>query len=147
VPDFPNPTDSSALEPKLYRPLLPTDARPVTLAMRVRAGAPALRTGRLRELAVAVHPMLRLGRVATLVETMREALEGMRLTILAVALVTMSVLLLSVIDCRAHVLHRHATSAEWDSGRLGAGFGVLAAFPGGPPVRSIGIAIGTGWWP
>lgn len=96
VPDFPNPTDTSSLEPKLYRPLLPTDAVPVTLAIRVKGAGPVTLALRLREVTVGVNPMLRLGRVAGLADMLREGKESERLVLLAIASVTLSVLLLSI---------------------------------------------------
>jgi hypothetical protein len=96
VPDFPNPTDTSALEPKLFRPLLPTDAGPVTLALRAKGATPVSLAMRLREVTVTLNPMLRLGRVADLAETLREGKESERLVLLGVALVMLSVLLLSI---------------------------------------------------
>ena len=119
VPDFPTPTDPGALRPKLYQPMfreaadpgtrrtalrrtlsrtqpmLPEAAHPVTLAVRVRGAAPATFAGRLEELTVAVDPMLRLGGVGALDESLREDMAMDRLIFLAVALLTLSVLLLS----------------------------------------------------
>lgn len=95
VPDFPHPVDSSRLEPKMYRPLLPTDVDPVWLAIRTRGDSPTSFTGRLREITVAVSPMLRLGSVATPDELLRRVTWADRLFLLALALLALSALLLS----------------------------------------------------
>ena len=119
VPDFPHATHASDLAPRLYQPMLRDAGQPlvkrtvlrralsrtqpmlaetghaVTLAIRVRGAAPATFAGRLRELAVAVDPMLRLSAVATLDGTLREKMAVNRLIFLAVALMTLSVTLLS----------------------------------------------------
>jgi hypothetical protein len=94
VADFPNP-DDPAHPPKLYRPLLPTDARPVMLAIRVRSGSPASFAGRLRGITVAVNPMLRLGKVAALEEMLSQNTWPDRLMILAVVLLALTATLLS----------------------------------------------------
>ena len=121
VPDFPHPVvDSTNLQPTLYQPMIPTAfgsskrtvvrrfleemdtggaseerAPPVILAVRVRGAAPASFADRLRELTVAVDPMLRLAGVNALDDTLRESGAMDRLIFIAVALLTLSVLLLS----------------------------------------------------
>ena len=120
VPDFPNPVSARELEPKLYQPMTPTaagvdkltvtrrfveefqpgasgagDTRPVTLAIRVRGAAPETFAGRLRDITVSVDPMLRLERVGALDTSLHDNLAVTRLSIIAVAALTLSVLLLS----------------------------------------------------
>ncbi|MDQ3518860.1 MAG: ABC transporter permease [Gemmatimonadota bacterium] len=95
VPDFPNPVNPRFLEPRMYEPLAAGAVNPVTLAVRVRGGAPAEFGGRLRDLTLAVDPMLRLQSIAALDESLRDRLLELRVTIGVVVLVTLSVLLLS----------------------------------------------------
>jgi putative ABC transport system permease protein len=91
VPDF--PIDSGTPAPKIYRPLLPTDAEPVVVAVRARSATPF--GARLRELTVATNPMLRVENIKTLEQTLDESSAGQRYFILAVELVTGSTVLLS----------------------------------------------------
>jgi hypothetical protein len=100
VPDMQSSTDTSAYghslyRPRLYRPLRPAQARPLTLLVRVRSGPPTAFGPRLRELTVAVNPMLRLNDIATLEQRFADSLAPTRLSLLAVTLLTGSVLLLS----------------------------------------------------
>jgi hypothetical protein len=100
VPDFPNPIggDSSSIAPTMYRPLLPTDARPVWLAIRVRGGgsvSPLSVASRVREITVTVNPLLRLGNIATLDQIQRRITWADRLFLLLVTLIALSTLLLS----------------------------------------------------
>ena len=67
----------------------------MSLALRVRGGAQSRVTDRLRAIATALDPTLRLGPILTLDEVLREDQGTMRLLALAIALATLSVLLLS----------------------------------------------------
>jgi len=93
VPDF--PVDSGVPDPKVYRPLLPTDGGPGTIVVRLERAAPATFTIRLRELAVATDPMLRLESIKSLEQTIADESAPTRLTIVALELVTLSTVLLS----------------------------------------------------
>lgn len=93
IPDF--PVDSSTPSPRVYRPLLPADAEPVTIAMRMRGFAPASFTNRLRELTIATNPMLRVESIKPLNQTLYDETAAQRLVILALELVTVSSVLLS----------------------------------------------------
>jgi hypothetical protein len=93
VPDF--PVDSGAPDPKVYRPLLPRDGGPGTIVVRLERAAPATFTNRLRELAVATDPMLRLESIKSLEQTIADESAPTRLTIVALELVTLSTVLLS----------------------------------------------------
>lgn len=95
VPDFPNPVNPRFPEPRMYQALAPGTVTPVTVAVRARGGAPAEFGGRLRELALAVDPMLRLERIAALDDSLHDRLLELRVMIGMVALVALSVLLLS----------------------------------------------------
>jgi hypothetical protein len=96
VPDFPLPSNlQRQVEPRLYHPLVPGATHPVTVIVRVR-GAPAEGfAGRLREVTAAVDPMLRLGGVGTLDDTLDAEDRLDRAFLLAAVLVILSVLLLS----------------------------------------------------
>ena len=67
----------------------------MSLALRVRGAAQSRVTDRLRAIATALDPTLRLGPILTLDEVLREDQGTMRLLALAIALATLSVLLLS----------------------------------------------------
>lgn len=95
VPDFPNPLDPEAQTARMYRPLAPGQAGPVTLSIRVAAGDPASFGGRLRELAVALDPTLRLDNVRPLDVALGEDQILYRLTAIAIIGAIGSVLLLS----------------------------------------------------
>jgi hypothetical protein len=93
VPDF--PVDSTTPAPKVYRPLLTTNAEPVTVVVRMKGIAPAPFVSRLRELTIATDPMLRLEHIKSLEQMLADDNTGRRLIILALVLVTMSAVLLS----------------------------------------------------
>jgi predicted permease len=97
VPDFPKAADSRTLLPKMYQPMVRGAVYPVTLAIHVRGADPATFANRLRDLTVAVDPMLRLGGVRALDGGLGDDLERAmdRFIFVAVVLVTLSVLLLS----------------------------------------------------
>ena len=95
VPDFPNRVNPRFPEPRIYQPLAAGAVNPVIIAVRVRGGAPAEFGGRLRELSLAVDPMLRLRGVAALDESLHDRQLELRLMVTVVVLVTLSVLLLS----------------------------------------------------
>ena len=95
VPDFPNRVNPRFPEPRVYHPMVAGAENPVTIAVRLRGGAPAEFAGRLRELTVALDPMLRLAHVAALDDALRERLLELQVAVLVVVLVTLSVLLLS----------------------------------------------------
>ena len=95
VPDFPTPEGATGLRPRMYLPLLPQTGPPLTLAVRVKGAAPVSIAARLREIAVAVDPMLRLADIRPLDETL--SISGMadRVIFAATGFVMLSVLLLS----------------------------------------------------
>jgi predicted permease len=123
VPDYPDvPVDPNTLTPKLYQPIganlirtgrqrtiegkiqqeLPGQPAPIAgtgepsvLAIRVRGAEPAALADRLRDLTLAVDPMLRLQEVSTLDEKLHENMEVNRIIAFAVAALTVSVVLLS----------------------------------------------------
>ena len=145
VPDFPNRVNPRFPEPRIYRPLAAGTANPVTIAVRVRA-APAEFGGRLRELALAVDPMLRLQSVATLDESMRDRQLELRLMVGIVVLVTVSVLLLSAAGIYALIsftVTRHRREIGIRSA-LGAGPGGIIRGVLSRAMRQIAIGIGVG---
>jgi len=149
VPDFPQAAGSSTFVPKVYHPLVPGAVHPVTLAVHVRGADPTTFAGRLRDLSVAVDPMLRLGSVRTLDgpgEDIERALD--RFIFVAVVLVTLSVVLLSAAGIYA-LMSFTITRRRREIGiraALGAGprrvlASVLARAVG---QIALGIAIGVG---
>ena len=68
---------------------------PSTLVIRVRDADPAGFAARLRDVTVSIDPMLRLSSVATLQESLEKTVRINRLIGIAIALLTVSVLLLS----------------------------------------------------
>jgi hypothetical protein len=82
-------------EAKLYHPMAPGQVYPVSLALRVQEGTSATFAGRLREITAALDPTLRLDRILPLDEVLRQEQLAWRMVALGIALVTLSVLLLS----------------------------------------------------
>jgi putative ABC transport system permease protein len=96
VADFPSKdAEVVPIAPRLYGPLDPQTARDVTIAVRVRGAAPAMLGGRLREVAVAVDPMLRLADVRVLDKAQSFEKVANRYVFIAITLLTVSVILLS----------------------------------------------------
>ena len=95
VPDFPKTPDARVPEPRLYHAMRPGTVNPATVAIHVRGTPPESLADRLRVLTVAVDPMLRLGTVRTLGTTLDFERELDKGILLAVSLVTVSILLLS----------------------------------------------------
>ena len=95
VPDFPAAANPRVPEPRMYHPMVPGTVRPVTLAVRAPGATAATFADRLRALTVAVDPMLRLGVVRTVGTPLEFERELEQAIFVAVALVTLSVLLLS----------------------------------------------------
>jgi predicted permease len=96
VADFPSKeSELASMAPRIYRALDPKTAEDVTIAVRVRGAAPVTFGGRLREVAVGVDPMLRLADVRVLDRAQTLEQVGNRYILLAVVLVTVSVILLS----------------------------------------------------
>lgn len=80
---------------KLYHPAATGQIQTATLAVRVRGTTPATFAARLREIATALDPTLRLNGILPLDEVYRQEQMGMHMVALAVGLVTLSVLFLS----------------------------------------------------
>ncbi len=136
VPDMQSSTDTSAYgqslyKPRLYRPLLASDTRQIVLLVRVRTGTPAAFGARLREVTVGVNPMLRLGIVATMEQAFADNLAPTRLSLLAVTLVTASVLLLSAAGIYALV--------SFTITRRRREIGIRAALGAGPRRVLVGV--------
>jgi putative ABC transport system permease protein len=133
VADFPEGSGADDLSPRVYEPLLPGaspsgvrrtvvrralaganavvpagDQHPLLLAVRVKGAAPATLTNRVREIAVAVDPMLRLQNVRPLTELLSFQKVENRIVYTAVSLVTLSVLLLSAAGIYALISFRIA---------------------------------------
>jgi putative ABC transport system permease protein len=96
VSDFPAKAMEAGLaDAKLYHAAAPGQVYPVSLALRVRGAAPATFAGRLREITAAVDPDLQLRNVLTMDDVLRKEQGMMRLAAAALALLTLSVVLLS----------------------------------------------------
>ena len=95
VGDFPNPVDPDVARARLYHPVTPGAAYPVRVALRVGGRAPGTFAWRLREITTALDPTLRLHEIRPLDEVIREEQKALRSGALGLALVTLSVLLLS----------------------------------------------------
>lgn len=95
VADFPaQPMEPDRTQARVYHPAPPGSVFE-RLAVRVRGADPASFASRLREIAVQVDPSLRLTSILTLDEVLREEQGALRLGAFAIALITLSVLLLS----------------------------------------------------
>jgi hypothetical protein len=96
VSDFPpHRMEPDEVQARVYHPLVPGRAYPVHLALRTRGTPPAAFAPRLRETTARLDPTLRLHEVLPLDDVLRRLQGGMRLGGLALALLTLSVLLLS----------------------------------------------------
>ena len=89
-----NELDPTLVAPGVYYPVAPSQVRAASVAVRLRGTAPADFAPRLRALAVAVDPTLRIG-TYSLEEYERQAQLALRLVALAIGLVLLSVFLLS----------------------------------------------------
>ncbi len=90
----------NALEPRLpagvvYHPLAPGQLHPVSLAVRLRGGAPVALAPRLREITTSLDPTLRADEILALDEFYRQDKTELHLVAMAITLVTLSVLFLS----------------------------------------------------
>jgi putative ABC transport system permease protein len=95
VPDFPNSMEPDEAMGRVYHPRAPGQGYPLTLAVRTRGTTPAAFAPRLREVAAALDPSLRLERVSPLDEVLGQLKTTFRMAALAIGLLTLSVLLLS----------------------------------------------------
>jgi hypothetical protein len=96
VDDLPaHPLWSAETEARLYHPLAPGQISPATLIVRWHRGAAASAAARLREIAVAIDPTLRLNAIRFLDEIYRQERLARLVPVTGLGLVTLSVLLLS----------------------------------------------------
>jgi hypothetical protein len=96
VPDFTLQHDFDAADPELYLPMSLADAPTVLgLAVRIRGGSTPAFAGRLRDVAAAVDPALRLDGLQNAADFERHELQAILFLGLGIAAVTASVLLLS----------------------------------------------------
>jgi putative ABC transport system permease protein len=90
-----NPIEPGLSEAKLYHPAAPGEILPVHLALRVRGAAPETLAGRLREITMVLDGTLRLHEILPLDEVYGQERMGLYMGALALALVTLSAVLLS----------------------------------------------------
>ena len=99
MPDFVVPADWEQTAKKLYLPAslagVVGGGRSVSLAVRVRGATASAFAPRFREVAAAVDPALQLHDLQTAADLQWESQQALRLTGIAVAVATLSVLLLS----------------------------------------------------
>ena len=102
VGDFPTtPRGSGRGDPRLYHPAAPGTLNPVSLVVRTRGATPEQVAGRVREIATALDPTLRLSRVRSAAEVDRQVQRTRNTFALAVAVVMLTVLLLSAAGIHA----------------------------------------------
>ena len=102
VSDFPAKKGVSGLAaPTLYHPVAPGRLNPVGLVVRVRGVAPESFAPRLREITTALDPTLRLSRVESVAQLHWQRMRGERALTMALAVATLSVLLLSAAGIHA----------------------------------------------
>ncbi|CAN5345247.1 ABC transporter permease [soil metagenome] len=102
VSDFPaKSTISGRGMVTLYHPVAPGRLDPVSLVVRLQGIAPESFAGRLREITMALDPTLRLSGVRGVAKLYRQRLRTERLMTWAIAMVTLSVLLLSAAGVHA----------------------------------------------
>lgn len=95
VTDFPTRTDPDDPDAAIYHALAPGGAQSVALLVRVPDNDPMSIIPTLRQVATAVDPTLQLHDLRSLEAMMRDVQRSLRLAGVALALVTLSVLLLS----------------------------------------------------
>jgi hypothetical protein len=147
VPDMPYVAMGEDARSRVYVPMRPENAFPVTVTIRMRSGkTPAAFVSRLREITAKVNPMLRLRAIEPLAQTLDAEAELLRAVTLAVAVTAVAVLLLSAAGIYAlmsfTVLRRRREIGIRAALGAGAGQvvrGVLARAAG---QIAIGIAIG-----
>ena len=101
VSDFPAPEKSGRGDATLYHPAVPGRLSSETLIVQVQGVTPEGLAGRLREITVALDPSLQLGDVRSLTQIQRQEQRTRRSIILAITMVTLSVLLFSAAGIHA----------------------------------------------
>ncbi len=95
VEDFPRPVQPGLVEARLYHPVPPGAVHPAVLAVRLQGGTPADFAPRLREIGAALDPTLQMQGIHPLEYGVLQARSMLRMGALVLAIVTLSVLLLS----------------------------------------------------
>jgi len=132
VADFPNKdAETVPVAARLYRPLDPRTAQEVTIVVRVKGALPAALGGRLREVAAAVDPTLRLASVRVLDKAQSFEKMADRYVVIAVTLLTASVILLSAAGIYALMAFTIA--------RRRREIGIRAALGAGPRSVLVGV--------
>jgi len=91
---FTNPFDPELVDPAIYHPLPESPASAVSVLIRTRQPEPVAFAPRLREITMALDPTVRLS-MRSYVEMQRQHVLAVRLIVVALTLITVSVLLLS----------------------------------------------------
>jgi putative ABC transport system permease protein len=129
--DWTSSSDSSVFKPRIYRPLETLGTHPVTITLHMRSTSPASFAGRLRELGASVDPMLRVTSVATLDQALRDATAADRASIISLAAIALSVVLLSAAGIYALV--------SFTITRRRREIGIRAALGAGPRRVLVGV--------
>jgi hypothetical protein len=117
VDDLPaHPLWSAETEARSYHPLAPGQISPATLIVRWHRGAAASVAGRLREIAAALDPTLRLNAIRFLDEIYRQERLARLVPVMGLGLVTLCVLLLSSAGIYALMSFAPAGGARSGSG-------------------------------
>jgi predicted permease len=95
VDDFPNVMGVEQTSVRVYHPMAPGHAAPVSLAVRVKGATPAASAARIREIATSLDPALQTRDLRTLDDVLRSEQGAWRITALGITTVALSVLLLS----------------------------------------------------
>ena len=90
-----NRMDPELVKPGLFYPVAPGQTQSATVVVRLRGATPAGFAPRLRQIAAAVDPTLRVSEVRSLADADRQMQLALRLVALALGLILLSVFLLS----------------------------------------------------
>jgi putative ABC transport system permease protein len=141
-----NSMDPEIIPPAVFHPGAPAQVYPAFLAIHVRGRAPDGFSGRLREITAGVDPMLKLSPTRALDDIDRQDKAALRLVGLVLALITVSVLLLSAAGIYA-LMSFTVTRRRREIGirsALGADPGRLLRGIFSRSVRQLGLGLAVG---
>ncbi len=146
VPNFPSRKGVPTAHPVMYQALPGEIAQPIVMAVRARGVPPASITGRLREVALSVDPMLRLEDIRALddAESVEDVLDRMIYT--GVMLITLSIVLLSAAGIYALMSFTIARRRREIGIRAALGAGAQQIVSGvlSRAARQVGVGIALG---